>query len=147
MAWQLVGGDRAAAEDVAQEAFMRAYSGLDRFRDEARLSTWFFKILVRQAHNHRRRQRLRRWWTPVQPADAPTDEPSSDPALRKRIASAIERLSRGQREAFVLVHLQGFTVAETAGVLGKAPGTIKSHLHRALRTLRTELSDLDEEQR
>ena len=66
----------------------------------------------------------------------------ADPLLRRRIAEALGRLSRGQREAFVLVHLEGFTVRESAKLLGKKEGTVKSHLHRALRTLRSELGDL-----
>jgi RNA polymerase sigma-70 factor (ECF subfamily) len=60
LAWRLVGGDSAAAEDVAQEAFLRAYRGLDRFREEAGLSTWFYRILVNEAHRFRRMRWLRR---------------------------------------------------------------------------------------
>jgi RNA polymerase sigma-70 factor (ECF subfamily) len=66
----------------------------------------------------------------------------SDPALRRRIASAIGHLSRRQREAFVLVHLEGFTVREAARLMARSQGTVKSHLHRALRALRAELDDL-----
>ena len=56
-------------------------------------------------------------------------------------------LPRGQREAFVLVHLEGYTVRETAEITGRAAGTIKSHLHRALKALRKELADLAPEGR
>jgi RNA polymerase sigma factor (sigma-70 family) len=99
---------------------------------------------VREVHRHRRRQALRRLWIrEVAELPEPADErPDSDPALRRRIAAALERLSRSQREAFVLVHLQGLTVDQTAEVLGKASGTVKSHLHRALHALRSELADL-----
>ena len=54
LAWRLVGGDEAAAEDVAQEAFVSAYRALPRFRGDARLETWFYRILVNQAHRYRR---------------------------------------------------------------------------------------------
>jgi RNA polymerase sigma-70 factor (ECF subfamily) len=54
LAWRLVGGDDGAAEDVTQDAFVKAYQGLSTFREEARLETWFYRILVRQAHNYRR---------------------------------------------------------------------------------------------
>ena len=47
-----------------------------------------------------------------------------------------------QRGAFVLVHLEGFTTAEAAALMGKAHGTVKSHLHRALRAMRRQLADL-----
>ena len=73
----------------------------------------------------------------------PAAAPPGDPVLRARIASALERLSRRQREAFVLVHMEGFTLRETAELLGRAEGTVKSHLHRALRTLREELEDVN----
>jgi len=147
LAWRLVGGDDAAAQDVAQDAFVRAYRALASFRGEASLSTWFYRILVRQAHSHRRWRAVRDLWSSDRASDAndpsdPRGVPEGDPALRRRIASALDDLTRSQREAFVLVHLEGFTVRETAGLMGRSPGTVKSHLHRALQHLRRELADL-----
>ncbi|MCC6639858.1 MAG: RNA polymerase sigma factor [Deltaproteobacteria bacterium] len=145
LAWRLVGGDGAAAEDVAQEAFVRAYRALGRFREEALLSTWFYRILVNEARRYRRwRWVRRRFKSEAGPEVAdPRAVARGDPVLRLRIARALERLSNGQREAFLLVHLDGMTVSEAAAVTGRAAGTVKSHLHRALRTLRAELADLD----
>jgi RNA polymerase sigma-70 factor (ECF subfamily) len=146
LAWRMLGGDAAAAEDVAQEAFLRAYRGLANFREDAQLTTWFFRILVNEVQRHRRWRWVRERSAgemPEQPRD-PTARADSDPALRTRMAQAIDRLSRGQREAFVLVHLEGMTIRETAEVTGRAEGTIKSHLHRALRSLRSELADLSD---
>ncbi|MCX5738897.1 MAG: RNA polymerase sigma factor [Proteobacteria bacterium] len=145
LAWRLVGGDGAAAEDVAQEAFMRAYRGLGQFREEAKMSTWFYRILVNEAQRHLRwrwvRQRVA-GEMPDEPVDARPDVPG-DPALRERVTRAVGNLPRGQREAFALVHLEGFTVREAADISGRAIGTIKSHLHRALGNLRAVLADLD----
>jgi RNA polymerase sigma-70 factor (ECF subfamily) len=144
LAWRLVGGDAAAAEDVAQEAFVKAYRALGRFREDSTLETWFYRILVRQAHNHRRWRAVRQPWSGSSDEDPvdPSSLVSSDPILRRRIAEALGRLSRRQREAFILVHLEGFTVSESAALLGKPTGTVKSHLHRALEALRAELADL-----
>lgn len=144
LAYRLVGGDEAAADDVAQEAFVRAYIALDRFRGDATLPTWFYRILVRQAQNYRRWRAVRDAFTGLWSGDAadPTPAPAGDPGLRRRITAAVATLTRSQREPFVLVHLEGFTVREAAAVLGKPEGTVKSHLHRALRALRTELADL-----
>jgi RNA polymerase sigma-70 factor (ECF subfamily) len=144
LAWRLVGGDEAAAEDVTQEAFAKAYQGLSKFRGEAGLQTWFYRILVRQAHSHRRWRAVREIWSAGQVDDPPDPFPTApgDPALRRRIATALDGLSRGQREAFVLVHLEGLRVRECAEVLGKPIGTVKSHLHRALASMRRELADL-----
>ncbi|MCP5042116.1 MAG: sigma-70 family RNA polymerase sigma factor [bacterium] len=143
LAWRMVGGDGAAAEDVAQEAFVRAHRALGQFRGQAQLSTWFTRILLNEANRYLRW----RWVRQRRAAEMPDDpeapsSPPGDPMLRGRIAQALEKLSRGQREAFVLIHLEGYTVRETAEITGRAPGTIKSHLHRALKALRSELSDL-----
>jgi RNA polymerase sigma-70 factor (ECF subfamily) len=146
LAWRLLGGDTAAAEDVTQEAFVRAWRGLSRFRGDSSVGTWFYRILVRQAANQRRWRSLRRAWGGVAPDDPADPDPAApgDPLLRRRIAAALERLSCPQREAFVLVHLEGWSVREAAAAMGKPVGTTKSHLHRALRSLRSQLSDLGE---
>ncbi|MDX2166714.1 MAG: RNA polymerase sigma factor [Deltaproteobacteria bacterium] len=149
MAWRLLGGDAAAAEDVAQEAFLKAHRGLGDFRDDASLSTWFYRILVNEARSYRRWRGVRQRWTAIWQPDEPQFDPPAptvegDPILRRRLAAALERLPRGQREVFVLVHLEGFTLEQTAAQLGKALGTVKAHLHRALHHLRADLQDVDE---
>jgi len=143
LAWRLIGGDEAAAEDVVQDAFVRAYRALSGFREDSSLETWFYRILVNQAHKHRRWRAVRERWRGVwdeQNAVSPVDP--GDPALRRRISRALDQLTRRQREAFVLVHFEGFTVRETADLLATPEGTLKSHLHRALKALRIELEDL-----
>jgi len=146
-AWRLTGADRATAEEVAQDAFLRAHRALSRFRDEASLSTWFYRILVRQAANHRRWRGVRERFAIQQrkrveigrhPAEA-------DPGLRRQIDCAMEELSQKQKSVFVLVYLEGFTVDEAAGCVGCAKGTARSHLHRALKHLRHTLAPLHEE--
>jgi RNA polymerase sigma-70 factor (ECF subfamily) len=155
MAYHLVGGDREAAKDVAQEAFLKAYQALPGFREEASLRTWLIRIVINQAHKYRRslaiRSRLgiiQSWFgskdnmEPAAPGPLP-DRQVQEFANRARIAAALGKLSAGQRSAFALVHLEEMTVAEAAQVLKKSPGTVKSHLHRALIQLRRDLADLD----
>lgn len=146
-AWRMLGRDGAAAEDVAQEAFVRAHRGLARFRGDAQLSTWFYRILVNEVRRHQRWRALRRPGTvsvdEPDSAVAAAPDPTSDPGLQRRIALALERLPRGQRETFVLVYLEELSLREAAEATGRAIGTMKSHLHRALRALRAELADLD----
>lgn len=145
VAWRLVGGDASAAEDVVQEAFAAAWKALPGFRGDASLDTWFFRILVHRAQNFRRWRSLRTLWsdsTERETAD-PKPVPAGDPLLRERIVEALDRLTHRQRESFVLVHMDGFTVQEAASILGLRPGSVKSHLHRALRHLRTDLEDLN----
>ncbi|MCB9555188.1 MAG: sigma-70 family RNA polymerase sigma factor [Deltaproteobacteria bacterium] len=140
LAWRLVGGDQAAADDVVQEAFCRAFHALPRFRGQAKLETWLHRIIVNESHNYRRKHRLMR-------ESGETLERSgrvapSDPALRRRIAEALEQLSESQRAAFVLVHLEQYTVKQSAELLQKSEGSVKKHLHRALVRLRSELADV-----
>ena len=143
VAYRLLSGDAATAEDEVQNAFFRAHRALAGFRGESSLDTWFYRILVREVQRQRRWQGLRRLFADPEEAERmPDRRPSGDPVLRRRIARALGRLSAGQREAFVLVHLEQFSVAEAADVSGKAVGTVKSHLHRALVALRSELGDL-----
>ncbi len=143
VAWRLVGGDDASAEDVAQDALVRAWRALPRFRGEAALSTWFYRILVRQAANHRRWRGVRdRVASDEEVEDAPDRGERGDPLLRARIAEALARLSPRQREAFVLVAFEGFTAADAAKILRRREGTVKSHLNRARVALRRELADL-----
>ncbi|MGH0033878.1 MAG: RNA polymerase sigma factor [Myxococcota bacterium] len=141
LAWRLVGGDLAAAEDVTQEALVRAFRGLRSFRGDAQLDTWFYRIVARQAYSYVRWRRVRERFAATDPDQAgdPAPGPEGDPLLRERIGRALDALSRGQREAFVLVHMEGFTLREAAEIMGKADGTVHSHLHRALSRLRSEL--------
>ena len=143
LAWRLVDGDTATAEDVVQDAFVKAYRGFDRFRGDAQLSSWLHRIVVNEAHRHRRwrevRRRLRYLFVDEE-RDA--GSASADPVLRDRIAQALASLSRGQREAFVLVVLESMTMREASTILGRSEGTIKQHLHRARASLRAQLADL-----
>ena len=147
LAWRLTGGDAAAAEDVTQDAFYKAYKVMAQFREESGLATWYYRILVRQAEKHRRWRAVRERWSRLWAADVPDPSRNTlpDPGLRRRIAHALNHLPRGQREAFILVHLEGFTVSEAAAVLKKSAGTVKSHLHRGLLALRAALADLHPE--
>jgi RNA polymerase sigma-70 factor (ECF subfamily) len=148
LAFHLLGGDRELAKEVLQEALLKAHRAWPSFRGEAQPRTWLTRIVVNQCHNARRWRALRlRWLTLVGHEDlhdVPAPPNSAAPELRSRIVQALERLSQGQRSAFILVHMHEHTVEEAAEILNKAPGTVKSHVHRALVQLRRDLSDLKE---
>ncbi|WP_276204360.1 RNA polymerase sigma factor [Enhygromyxa salina] len=141
-AWRLSGAGNGVAEELAQEAFVVAYDKRLALRDPAALEGWFFRILARRAANHRRwsavRTRFARSFVP-EPSPAPNPP---EPALRARIGAAMDQLSEAQRAVFVLVYLEGFTLDQAAEMLDKAPGTVRTHLHRALKTLRSELAEV-----
>ena len=147
IAWRLTGGNRELAEDVIQEAMVKAYLKLASLKDKRRMDSWFFQIVVREAHSQTRRRRigrrileLFRWGH-----EGLQNETRSDPGLSNRIGQALGELSQGQREVFVLVHLSGFQLNEAARVLGKAEGTIKTQLHRATHRMRKKLGDIPRE--
>jgi RNA polymerase sigma-70 factor (ECF subfamily) len=145
LAWRLLGGDAAAAEDVVQEAFVRAYHGISRFREDGALEVWYQRILLNEVRRYQRWRMVRERWNAIwQSARQTSVQVEADRGLQERIAGAMAKLSRGQRETFVLIYLEGFSIRQVAALLGRAPGTIKSHLHRALRTMRAELQDLQE---
>ncbi len=147
IAWRLVGGNREMAEDVLQEAMLKAFQNLSSLKDETRLAPWFFKIVVREAHSQTRRRGIRnRIFGLLRFAQPQSQEPvHCDPSLSKRIAQAVSELSEGQREAFVLVHLSGLQIREAAEVLGKAEGTVKTQVHRATKILQKKLRDIPRE--
>jgi RNA polymerase sigma-70 factor (ECF subfamily) len=146
-AWRLTGADQSTAEEVAQDAFLKAHRSLHRFRDEASLSTWFYRILVRQASNHRRWRGVRdRFAIRFKSRnESPSTTTQSEPAIRASIQEAMNQLSTRQRSIFVLVYLEGHTLQESAQMVGCAAGTAKSHLHRALKHLRENLSEIHQE--
>ena len=144
LAWRLCGGNDANAEDIVQDALCEAYCALPNFREESTVETWFYRILVRKARQHQRWRVVRERWHALWSDDIPhpQSENDSEPGLRERIVQAVNFLPQGQREVFVLMYLEGFTLSETSKLLKKPAGTVKSHLHRALKSLRDQLNDL-----
>jgi len=135
--------NEADAEDAAQEAFLKAYRNLSRFRAEARFSTWLISIVLNEA-----RGRLRR----TQPAltdsldddreGKVTPQPMTDwreipsqvlerQEIRALIRRALIALPLAYREVFVLRELEDRNVQETAETLGITPASVKMRLHRA----------------
>ncbi len=139
------------AEDVVQEVFLRAYRSLDAFRGDARLSTWLYRITVNTAHAAARRRSVRATdpLTTDDGIELPVAEgrPAANPerALESRAAgaairAAVSRLSEAERTVFVLRHEADLPLAEIARATGRAGGTVRNLLFRALRKLRRELA-------
>jgi len=117
------------AEDVAQEAFLRAFRRLPDFRGEGRFSAWLFGIVVRLCLDRRRSAR----WTREVPADA-APPPSSSPDTtdtRLLVGALLDRLSPPMRAALVLREMEGLDYDEIAATLGIPVGTVRSRLHAA----------------
>jgi len=156
LAWRLL-GNREEAEDLTQEAFLRLYHALPKFRGESRVSTWLYRTVTRLAIDHLRRERLKRrlFFTrrheddidPVDLASDPRDNPARDLHNKQsmlRLRQTLEKLSPRQRAIFTLRHYEGLPLKEIAGLLELQEGTVKAHLHRAVTILRSELADFHE---
>jgi RNA polymerase sigma-70 factor, ECF subfamily len=144
-------GDRRDAEEVAQDALVRAFraiAGYPRERTAAlRLRPWLASIAVNLARNRRRRLDDRRPPNQLEPLlDAGFDLPVEgrtrpDAAADRRetqreLVAALLGLTPAVRAAIVLRHVDGLSVAETAEALGRPEGTVKAQVHRGLRELR-----------
>ena len=138
-------GDAAEAEDATQEAFVKAYRALGRFRAGEPWRPWLLQIVANEARNRRRSEgRRRHLVTRVAHTRAPDEAPAADVVAllhdeRSALAQAIARLDPPHREVVVLRHLLDLSEAECAAVLGCPKGTVKSRLSRALERLRKEL--------
>ncbi|MEO8602230.1 MAG: RNA polymerase sigma factor [bacterium] len=136
--------DAAEAEDVLQEAYVRAYEHLDQFRGRARFSTWLTRIAVNEAL--RRRQRKHRFTDFEMVADfleSPHRGPETcafDAELRLLLEAAINEVPERYRTVFVLREVEGRSTADTAACLSIQEETVRTRLHRARLQLRGQLS-------
>jgi RNA polymerase sigma-70 factor (ECF subfamily) len=143
-------GNHHDAEDIAQEVFIKVYRSLDRFRQDAQLSSWMYRIVMNACIDHRRRH--------VPAGAAPFGEEAEHRMLNTReerpgpeacayagelggvLEAEIGRLPKGQRIVFVMRHHQGMKLGEIADALGLAEGTVKRQLHAAVHRLRHALT-------
>ena len=130
------------AEEVAQEAFIRIFRGLTKFRGDAALATWIYRLAVNAALSHRSR---RGTGPQAELGDDVGTQMSVEPVrgdavLRARIERALARLPIGYRTVIVLHDVEGLEHEEVAQILGCHVGTSKSQLHKARARLREMLA-------
>lgn len=144
----LLAGDAGLAEEAAQDAFVRAFRALPRFRAGAQFRPWLLRIVANEARN-RRRSAGRRAGAELRAAAA---ERSGDAApspethvlgeeRRRLLFSALNGLREEDRLVLALRYVVDLSEADTAAALGVRPGTVKSRLSRALGRLREELGE------
>lgn len=131
------------AEDVCQEAWVKAYRALGRFRTDEPFRPWLLRIVANEARNHhratvRRGDRERRAYLP-EPSDPEAEV--LDRARRERLATAVAALPDRLRATVTCRYLLDLDEAESAQVLGIPRGTVKSRLSRGLRRLRADLAE------
>jgi RNA polymerase sigma-70 factor (ECF subfamily) len=136
-AWRLL-RDRQAAEDVAQETFLVAYSRLGEVRRPDSIGVWLLRIAHRQALLARRRRRPASSLDSHEEAAAPAiSDPSTDlSADREEVLQALGELPEHERIVMALRYLDGHSVAAVAQITGRPVGTVTQQLSRAVRRLR-----------
>jgi RNA polymerase sigma-70 factor (ECF subfamily) len=147
VAWRILREDEAA-EDAAQEAFIKVFRHIGRFEGRSSLYTWIYRITVNIALNKLKRDRFRQM-LPL--GDLPRRErrPTADPArmaesseIAHRIREAVETLPDKQKAVFTLKFYEGMSHREIADIVGCSEGTSKANYFHAIRKLRTQLEDL-----
>jgi RNA polymerase sigma-70 factor (ECF subfamily) len=143
-------GNHHDAEDIAQEVFIKVYRSLDRFRQDAQLTSWMYRIVMNACIDHRRRH------SPAASApfgeeaeqrmlNTPEERPGPEETayageLGDVLQTEIARLPPGQRMVFIMRHHQNLKLGEIAASLGLAEGTVKRQLHAAVHRLRRALT-------
>ena len=127
---RLVGRDVAVADDVLQDAWLRASSGLPLFRGESAFRTWLIGIALNCYRERRRRM------APMMDGDAVPDVGARDAGQALDVAEVLDTLSRHHREVLVLHDVEGYTHEEIADALGIEVGTARSRLSRARQLFR-----------
>jgi RNA polymerase sigma-70 factor (ECF subfamily) len=140
--WRLCGGDGALAEDLLQEAFVRAWNKLDSFRGESRFGTWLHRLSANVALSDRR-TRMRRVKSETELEGAVERQATGDRDVRAGqrmdLERAISRLPERARTVLILFDIEGYSHAEIANIAGMAVGSSKAQLHRARSLIRKEL--------
>ena len=146
--------NEADAEDVAQEAFIRAFRGLASFRGESKFSTWLISITLNEARGRLRRQSIVRMESLD---DTPDGDGNISPALlrdwreipsetiereevRRLLQQAVEALPDTYRQVFLLRHVEELNINETAEALNISIPSVKTRLHRAHIMLQKQLA-------
>jgi RNA polymerase sigma-70 factor (ECF subfamily) len=146
--------DRDVAQTITQDCFLRAYRARFSFRGEASVGTWLLRITINLIRSHARNRALQFWkrisTSSLEPRAieewiaGKEDSPEERTLIRERIEAVwrcTEILTARQREIFLLRFVEDLELPEIASATGLTLGSVKTHLHRAVGTLRQRLGD------
>jgi len=141
---------RSDAEDIAQDVFLKAFQKISTVKDAARFRGWLFSIALNRIRDFQRKKRFRSLFKVEEenidsqpPVESESDEPEALEQVLKedfwrQIRSMLDKLSKMEREVFLLRFFDHLNLNEIAGALKKNESTIKTHLYRALAKFRKE---------
>jgi RNA polymerase sigma-70 factor (ECF subfamily) len=145
------------ARDLYQEAFLKVYRSIGRFRLEAKFSTWLYRVVMNVCFDYLRRQKSRGATQPAESGDGesdwaeslPDERPSLHPdgvlrsrEISRRLEQALSRLSERERMVFELKHGRGLKLKVIGEICGTSEEAAKNSLFRAIQKLRGDLGDL-----
>jgi RNA polymerase sigma-70 factor, ECF subfamily len=141
--------DRDVAQSLTQDTFLRAWNARASFRGDCAISTWLMRIALNLVRDHTRTDRFRFWKrvseTAVDVSDISSHVPHRDSSLESRLIAneqltlvweSVAQLSERQRNVFLLRFLDELELSEIANITGLPVSTVKTHLYRALATIR-----------
>ena len=131
----LCGGDRMEAEDIAQEAFIKAWLASERYEERYKFRTWLYKIAYRTLLDHAKRSRIER--LPDLAELSVHSDYTADASFRyEALYRAIDQLPNRVRAATLLYHIEGYSIKEIATITNSNPVAVRQQLHRGLTRLR-----------
>jgi RNA polymerase sigma-70 factor (ECF subfamily) len=149
--------DPTEADEAVQDAFVKVFTHITTYREDLPFEAWFNRILTNTCRDRRKSRRRRQRWD-LGGLDRDADQgswietvkslgPSPEDSLlgrerREALAAAVEQLPARQREVFLLCHAEGQSPREVGGLTGLNESTVRVHLFRALRKLRSMLEDI-----
>jgi RNA polymerase sigma-70 factor (ECF subfamily) len=134
--------DAAQAQDLVQETFCRTIPALPRYRGDALIYTWLYRVMRNIHYSQARRQRLFLRFSAAAGSEPAGPGPENDAEKAEKqdlLRAALDKLPARQREILMLRFAEEMKLAEIAETLGLAPGTVKSRLHHALKHLRRKI--------
>lgn len=144
-------GNEANAEDVVQEAFIRAYRKIDRFDGRSAFGTWLYRITVNCSMDAMRKKQRSKESTDLEPVLEQRQPSTADPGPQRlamsreishQVAAVLDGLSTMERTAFLLKHYEGRSLKEIAEIMDLRVNAVKHAIFRAVKKLRSELAPL-----
>ena len=148
-------GDADLAESITQDCFLKAYNGRASFRGDCSVNTWLTSIAVNLIRDQQRLQKFRFWRqaraTAIDVTDAANFLPSHESSPESRVLvqekaaqvqAALQNLSPNQRTVFLMRFTEEMDIAEISALTHMPVNTVKTHLHRALKSVRSQVSSL-----
>jgi RNA polymerase sigma-70 factor (ECF subfamily) len=142
------GGDRAVADDVTQQIFLKLFTAIRQFRGESEFTTWLYRLVVNACLDEkRRRRRLLPWGETVAMRNPSDKKPQEKQYARLEVAEAVQaaigELKPKFRLPILLKYIEGLSYEEIASVMGCSKGTVASRLNRGHSQLAKRLSHLN----